>query len=450
MSKTVDINVIVNNEYNNFLIKETAKNLNEVIEYTEKSSSIKINKIKFIVAEKDKNIFYFPDNLLNIPYEIVYFLDEKIPDIFNKLKDSLSDYVAFYSANTIWYKDHIIESIKTIDINKSKWSVSILELRNSLSLKNDEVSSYRIPDAFNVFSNDIVIGELVIKSKDLELVDFNRGIIEDKDTSFFSPAYALRAVLNNYSVTEHATCKYYMNFKEYNNIKYIDFDNYTFDVTQLKKEEEDKIIFSIIVNVTNIKNQNDLNLIFGAIKGQKFPDNNYEVIFVSNFNSFTLFIQEDEIKKLFKNYKIIYIGNQNETDDEKLINLVYSAAIRIVTGKYITYLDISEKLIYTAAYLSELYLHYKQNEELSWVISNYFDIVNYIPRHSMLKIPNREDLFFTLFSHKKEIPVNFVNVTAIDKNFSNNGLSLVNIITGMQKNDVKGDILEQAIIQKIQ
>jgi hypothetical protein len=449
MSKTVDINIIVNNEYDDFLIKETSKNLNEVIEYTEKSSSIKISKVKFIVAEKDRDIFYFPDNLLNIPYEIVYFSDDKIPDIFNKLKDSTSNYVAFYSANMSWYKDHIIESVKTIDINKSKWSVSNVELRNSLSLKNDEVSSYRIPDSFNVFSNDIVIGELVVKSEDLRLVDFNRGVIRDKDTSFFSPAYALRAVLNNYSVTDHTTCKYYMNFKEYNNIEYIDFDKYTFDVAQLK-EEADKIVFSIIVNATNIKKQNDFNLILGSIKGQKFPDNNYEVILVSNFNSFALFIPENEIKKIFKNYKIIYIGNQNETDDGKLINSVYLSAIRVATGKYITYLDISEQLIYTTAYLSELYLHYKQNEKLSWVISNCFDIVNYIPRHNMLKVPNREDLFFTLFSHKRELPVNFVNITAIDKNFSNNGLSLVNVITGMQKNDAKGDILEKATIQKIQ
>ena len=449
--KTIDINVLLNNEYDNYLLYETLKNLEEVKNYTNTSENTKIENIKFIITESDRDKFYFPNELLNFDYKLVYMQEDKMPDIFNKLRESKSDYVAFYSANCIWYKDHLIASIKNIEINKSKWSVSNLELRNSLSLKNDEVQSYRIPDLFNVFGNDLTIGELVVKSEDLKLVDFNRGVIKEKDTEFFSPGYALKAILNNYSITDHATCKYYMNFKEYNKVEYIDFAKYK--SVELKEDDKNKILFSIIVNATNIKNQNEFNLILNSVKSQKFPDYNYEVLLVSNFNSFLLFFPETELKKIFKNYKILYIGNQIEGENDDLSSSVYFSAIKTAIGEYIVYLDIKEGFIYSPAYLSELYKYYSSNNEMFyemfWGLSNYFDIVNYMPRHSLIKVPNRENLFFTMFSHKKTEQIQYVNFKAIDKNFSNNNLSLVNIINMFQQQNLKGTILEHALLQKI-
>ncbi len=446
--KNVDILVICNNEYNNYLLYETLKNLNEVLDYTNTSEeNIKIENIKFIITESDKDKFYFPDGLLNFDYKLVYMQEDKMPDIFNKLRESNSDYVAFYSANCIWYKNHLIESIKQLDINKTKWNISNLELRNNLSIKNDEVQSYRIADKFNVLHNDIVIGEIVVKSEDLKLVDFNRGVVREGNNSFFSPAYALNAILKDNSVCSMSTVKYYMNFKEINNPQYIDFEKYK--SIELKEEDKNKILFSIVVNTTNIKNQNEINLILNSIKSQKFPDDNYEVLLVSNFNSSLLFFPDSELKKLFKNYKILYIGNQAEGENDDLSSAVYFNAIKNSIGEYIVYLDIREGFIYSPAYLSELYKYYSSNNEMFWGLSNYFDIVNYMPRHSLIKVPNRENLFFTMFSHKKIENIQYVNFKAIDRHFSNNNLSLVNIINMFQQQNLKGTILEQAILQKI-
>jgi len=445
--KTVDILVICNNEYNNYLLYETLKNLNEVVEYTNTSETVKIENINFILSETDKDKFYFVEGLLNFNYKILYVQEDKMPDIFNKVRDSTSDYVAFYSANCIWYKNHLTESINTLSVEKTKWNVSNLELRNSLSLKKDSVQSYRIPDKFNVLKNDIIIGELVCKAEDLKLVDFNRGVITEGSASFFSPAYALNAILGDYSVCSMSTVKFYMNFSEYTDVKYIDFDNYK-GVT-LKEEDKDKIIFSIIVNATNIKTQNEFRLILDSIQSQKFPADNYEIILMSNFNSFLLFFPEAELKKVLRNYKLIYIGNQIEGDNDDLSTSVYLSASKSAIGKYIVYLDIREGFIYTPAYLSEVYKYYASNDELFWGLSNYFDMINYMPRHSLLKVPNREHLFFTMFTHKKTEDIHYVNYVAIDKNFSNNKLSLVNIINVFQQQNLKGTILDQAILQKI-
>ena len=59
-------------------------------------------------------------------FNIIEIDEVDIPVIFNKIKDYAqtdTDYIALYGANTTWVKNHLIESIKAIQIQKREWSV---------------------------------------------------------------------------------------------------------------------------------------------------------------------------------------------------------------------------------------------------------------------------------------------------------------------------------------
>ena len=90
----------------------------------------------------------------------------------------------------------------------------------------------------------------------------------------------------------------------------------------------------------------------------------------------------------------------------------------------------------------------KGENELKWIVSNYFDVINYVPRHSNMKVLNRAQLHFSNFSHKK-MEIQYPTIKAIDKNFASSNLALINIINHFNNQKLNGTLSPKALIRKI-
>lgn len=436
---TVEIDVILNSEFNNYNLIEANRNIQDVIS---KTKTVEVTKVNYIVAEKDGGKFSFEDS-----DNIVALSLNNIQDVFNSRKlNRTCDYVAFYSANTLWVSNHLDESINTLKSNKkSSWNVTVAELNNSLTMTEKTVLHYRNVNFGNPFLNDIIIGEIVIKSSELSKVDFNRGIVKDEFGETFAIGYCLNQTLGKPSENKMATVRYYMTNNNNNNnlVDYMPIEK-EYDFSKL---ESNKIYFSVLVNVTNLKNTFKLADILSSLKTQKFPLSNVEVIFVTNYNSNFIFINKDEIDTEIPNNKILYIGGQQTDEFGNMDYSVYNIGIQHANGEVITYLNINEGFTYDKFYLSELYENYK-DDNVKWTYSNYFNTFNYMDIHSNIKIPSRDDLFMTLFSNRK-IQIPYLFHKSWDKYFLNKNLMLLNFTNVLQSQQIQGLIISKNLIRKV-
>ena len=204
------------------------------------------------------------------------------------------------------------------------------------------------------------------------------------------------------------------------------------------------------MNVSNIHNQAQLIDGLNSLATQQFPLENVEVLLVSNYDSMVLFLAQDQLKEKFPNLKTVFTANHMQDEYGKIQIISWMTGAQQAIGEYITYLDLTEGFTYSPAYLSELYVEYKLSgkEGPQWLISNYFDVINYVPRHSNMKVLNRAQLFYSIFSHKK-MNIQYPPVNAIDKYFANNNLSLLNVINHFNTNKMQGVIIPKALIQKV-
>lgn len=463
MSKT-EIYVILNNEFTNYFLPIAIENIIDTIDYTN-SYDDKLSKyntivstVNFVVTEKTKHKYFALHNLhleelekrCGAKFKIIILDKDNISEVLNSIKGHLhsdTDYVAFYSANTTWVKNHLIESIKAIQLQKRDWSVTYLELQNDITHKNKTAINYREPNPTNHLVNDIVLGELVVRKSGLSKVNFNRGIVKELEQEFFYPAYALKAELKEYALCQRTTVRHYLEVYPEEQLVYLP-ENYEFDNIILE-EDKNKIIFSVIVNASNIHNQMQVIDALNSLASQQFPIENVEIILVSNYDSMVLFLSQDQLKEKFPNLKVTFTANHFQDEYGKMQIMSWMAGAQQAIGEYITYLDLSEGFIYSPAYLSELYVEYKKSyTNPSWLITNYFDVVNYVPRHSNIKILNRAQLYYSTLSHKK-MNIQFPTVKAIDKNFVNNDLALLNVINHFNNQKIEGNIIPKALIQKV-
>lgn len=462
MSKT-EIYVILNNEFTNYFLPIAVENIIDTIKYTNSYEDKKYNTIvstvTFLLTEKTKHKYFALHNLhleelekrCGAKFKIIVLDKDNISEVLNGIKGYLhsdTDYVAFYSANTTWVKNHLIESIKAMQLQKRDWSVSYLELQNDITHKDKVAINYREPNPTNHLVNDIVMGELVIKKSALSKVNFNRGIVKEGDQEFFYPAYALKAELKEYALCDRTTVRHYLEMYPEEQLHYLP-ENYEFDKTIISEEDKKKIIFSVIVNASNIHNQAQVIDALNSLASQQFPLDNVEIIMISNYDSMILFLSQDQLKEKFPNLKVIFTANHLQDEYGKIQIISWMTGIQQAIGEYITYLDLTEGFIYSPAYLSELYVEYKKSyAKPKWLISNYFDIINYVPRHSNIKILNRGQLFYSIFSHAK-MAIQYPAVKAIDKNFVNNDLALLNVLSHFNSQKVDGNIIPKALIQKV-
>ena len=438
--KSIDILVIVNNEFTNYFLHGVKDNLEEVIDYTEKDGKFKVRKVKYVISNKDKDKYFNLQTSTKFTTELKYTDSIKITEIFNDLRETVADYVAFYGADTVWYKDHLVESITNIELDRKKWSVAVKELMMPLGLTKNEVQTYIFPNKFNPLINDVTIGELVVSGKELKNVDFNRAKVTDSGIEYFYPGYAMVNALGEYSETKHCTVKYFYRQPKQIRNDYIDFASFK----DTNKPENIKI--SVIVNAST-QNGMVLSRIVESLNNQKYPKENFEVIFVGNYQSGLLFTAEGQLKKELKNVKVVFIPNNTVGHDNSLFSQVYFAGLQKAEGQIITYYDSDEGLYYTPAYLSKLVEVY-ENKNIKWTLANYYDIINGQMRHSDIVAPSREDLHLTLFSHTKDNEVMFMNFKTVDKHFTNNNIFLVNTLNMFQSQLKEGKILEQAVILK--
>lgn len=452
---TVGVFVIMNSEFTNYFLKHAIKNINDVIEYTNHNTIYKITEINFVISQKDKERFF---SLKELPAEfydgirpkILYKKEETISEIFNSLRSNVSDidYISFYSANSLWIKNHIEKSIEAINREKREWSVSFAEIRNDITNKNPMLLNYKEPNVVNHLVNDVIIGEIVIKANRYKDIDFNRAKIKEGDSEYFYPGYAIKAYLKEYAICDKTTLRYYMQFLNEEELHYIPMD-YKFDTSLIQDDDKEKIVFSVIINMTNTHNHARFVDILNCLNSQQFPLKNVELLIISNYNSSALFITQDEINKNFPNNRIIFVPNHIQDEYGTIREVAFNAGLQNSVGEIITYLDSSEGFLYSSAYLSELYVSYKiLQKDTKWVLSNYYNVVNYIPVHSNVKVLNRNQMFFSMFSHKKDTPMQYTPIKAVDKFFSNNNLSLINIINYYGQQNIKGYINPKALIQK--
>lgn len=462
MSKT-EIYVILNNEFTNYFLPIAVKNIIDTIKYTNSYEDNKYNTVisavTFVVTEKTKHK-YFALNDLNldklkeesgVKFRNITINKDNISEVFNDIKNHLyndTEYVAFYSSNTTWVKNHLIESVKAMQLQKRDWSVSYLELQNDITYKNKMAINYREPNPTNHLVNDIVLGELVVKKSVFSKVNFNRGIVKEGDQEFFYPAYALKAELKEYALCDRTTVRHYLEMYPEEQLHYLP-ENYKFDKTIILEEDKKKIVFTVIVNASNIHNQAQVIDALNSLASQQFPLDNVEIIIVSNYDSMVLFLSQDQLKEKFPNLRVIFTANYLQDEYGKMQIIAWMTGMQQAIGEYITYLDLTEGFIYSPAYLSELYVEYKKSyAKPKWIMSNYFDIVNYVPRHSNIKVLNRGQMFYSIFSHEK-MAIQFPTVKAIDKNFVNNDLALLNVINHFNNQKLDGNIIPKALIQKV-
>lgn len=466
MSK-IEINVILNNEFTNYFFPIAVENISDTIRYTHEHKDKKysgfVSRVNFIVTEKTKHKFFALHNLdlkklgnslhNTTHFNIIVVDKENIAEVFDSLKSRMNkdtDYVAFYSANTTWVKNHLVESIKAIQLQKRDWSVSYLELDTDITYKTKTVMNYREPNPTNHLVNDIVMGELLVKKTAFTKVNFNRGIVKEFGNEFFYPAYALKTELKEYALCDKCTVRHYIEPYEESRLEYVPED-YEFEDKIISEEDKKKIIFTVIVNASNIHNQAQLIDVMSSLANQKFPLDNVEILFVSNYDSMLLFLTQEQLKEKLPNFKILFVGNNLQDEYGKTQIAMWMTGLQQAQGEYITYLDMMEGFVYSPAYLSELYVEYKsgmQGTKHQWAISNYFDVINYAPRHSNIKTLNRAQLYYSTFSHKK-MNIQFPPVKAIDKNFANDNLVLLNVINQLNSQNIKGNIIPKALIQKV-
>lgn len=462
MSKT-EIYVILNNEFTNYFLPIAIKNITDVIKYTnaceDKKYNTVVNAVTFVVTEKTKHKYFALNDLdldklkeeNGVKFRTITIGQDNISEVLNSLKNYIhndTEYVAFYGSNTTWVKNHLIESIKAIQLQKRDWSVSYLELQNDITHKNKTAINYREPNPTNHLVNDIVMGELVVKKSALPKVNFNRGIVKEGDQEFFYPAYALKAELKEYALCDRTTVRHYLEMYPEEQLHYLP-ENYEFDKTIILEEDKKKIVFTVIVNASNIHNQAQVIDALNSLASQQFPLDNVEIIVVSNYDSMVLFLSQDQLKERFANLKIIFTANHLQDEYGRMQIMAWMTGIQQAMGEYITYLDLTEGFIYSPAYLSELYVEYKKSyTKPKWLISNYFDVINYTPRHSNIKVLNRAQMFYSTFSHAK-MAIQFPAVKAIDKNFVNNDLALLNVLNHFNNEKVEGSIIPKALIQKV-
>lgn len=463
MSK-IEINVIMNNEFTNYFLPIAIENIKEAIQYTHeyKKTDAFVSRVNFVVTEETKHKYFALINLdlkkleeslhNTTKFHIITINESNITDVFNKLKTYMNndtDYVAFYSSNTTWVKNHLIESIKAIQLQKREWSVSYMELKSDITYKNPSVLNYREPNLTNHLVNDIVIGEIFVKRSAFNKVNFKRAIVKEFDNEFFYPAYALKAELKEYALCERTTIRHYLEMYPEEQLFYIP-ENYEFDKKLIREEDTKKIVFTVIVNVSNIHNQAQLIDGLNSLASQQFPLDNVEILLVSNYDSMVLFLAQDQLKEKFPNFKIVFTANHMQDEYGRVQLISWFTGVQQALGEYITYLDLTEGFVYSPAYLSELYVEYKLSGKNGpqWTITNYFDIINYAPRHSNMKVLNRAQLFYSTFSHKK-MNIQYPPVKAIDKNFADNNLVLLNILNQFNTNNIQGTIIPKALIQKV-
>lgn len=452
--KTVEINVIMNMEFTNHFLIKSIPNMMDAIKYAHENSDIKVNKINFIISEKDKNRFFAFDtinikdviksNNLDISTNIVIKKLNNISEIFNSIRDNVSsDYVSFYSANTFWVKNHLVESINSLKISKLKWSVSNAEIRNSISMKESSILNYKKPNPLNHFVSDVIIGELVVEGSDIKNVDFRRGEVTEGSETIFYPGYALKQQIGNHAICKMSTVRYYMEFL---NEEDLDYSGSDFKIEDIEDEDKDSIIFSVLINVSNSTSQHEIVRTLDSVASQKFPKKNIEIILISNYNSLSLFLASSEISKRIPNYKMLFVGNFMADEFGNLQSVIWNNGLHKSTGKYICYLDVNDGFLFTPDYLSELYLMYK-NDNAKWIFSNYYDVVNYENRHSNIKSINKSDLYYSLFSHRR-MDMQYYNFKIVDKHLADNNIGLLNTINYFYSQNIKGMINNKCLIEK--
>lgn len=454
----VGVYVMMNSEFTNYFLPKAIENIIECIEYTHKNTGLCISQVNFVVSAKDKDR-YFALKSANIStlstkdttFKVLYKEETTISEIFNTVKNSIVDldYVAFYGANTLWVKNHIQKSIDAMLLEKRDWSVSFTELKSDITSKKSEILNYKEPNLVNHLVDDILIGEIVVKAEKLKLVEFGRGKVTEGTAEYFYPGYALKTALKEYSICNKTTVRHHMTFLNEEQLEYV-AEDYKFDVSTIPDDDKTKLIFTVIVNLTNIQNQAKMLDVLNSIGAQQFPLENTEFLLITNYNSMSLYISQPEIQQKFPNHKIIFVANNLQDEYGGLKSVVYATGLQNARGEIITYLDASEGFLYSSAYLSELYLLYREGgDDVKWALSNYFNVVNYIPKHSNIKVLNRNQAYFSLFSHKKDLPIQYPTIKAIDKYFGNTDLSLINIINYYNNQNIKGTINPKATVHKL-
>lgn len=454
----VGIYVMMNSEFTNHFLPKAIENIIECIDYTHKNTGLHVSQVNFVISAKDKDR-YFALKTINCStlstndttFKVLYKEETTISEIFNTVKtgDANIDYVAFYGANTLWVKNHIQKSVDAILLEKRDWSVSFTELRTDISNKKTEILNYKEPNLTNHLVNDILIGEIVVKADKLKSVDFCRGKVTEGTAEYFYPGYALKVALKEYAICNKTTVRHHMTFLNEEPLEYI-AEDYKFDTSVIPDEDKLKLIFTVIVNLTNIQNQARLLDVLNSIGAQQFPLENTEFLLITNYNSVSLYISQPEIQAKFPNHKIIFVANNLQDEYGGLKSIVYATGLQNARGEIITYLDSSEGFLYSPAYLSELYIMYKESgDEVKWALSNYYNVINYIPKHSNIRVLNRNQAYFSIFSHRKDLPIQYPTIKAIDKYFANTDLSLINIINYYNNQNIKGTINPKAIVHKL-
>lgn len=450
--KTIDINVICNFKFTNHNLIEACKNIEDVIDYTYKNcDNIKIGVVNFLFSKRDESKYFNVGKIANFNFKskIHYIDDETISGIFNKMPKQNSDYIALYSSTIFWYNDHLIESVKQMELQKTKWNISILELRSDYLLVNNEPFNYRIPESKETIE-EAVIGEIVVETRSFAKLDFTKAVYNFNGFDQFLVGKMLLDNVGKCSVTKHSTVKMHSELNENIYSEIAEEENSFFDETLIHKDHENTLFFSVICDITNIKHHNDFFLLVNSLKSQKFPDHMYEIIMVSNFDSASIYVPFDELQKIVKNVQIRYISNVVQDEYGDYSSVVYNEAIKLAKGKYITYFNIKEKFIYTPFYLSELYKLYNLKRNIVWTYSNYFDIVNYVRRHSNISVPHKNNLYYTLISHINDGKNFYANVSLIDKYSNNNKCSgLLNLINSFTHKKQQGFVIPKAQIQKV-
>lgn len=463
----VDVFMLINKAFTNNFFLKAVQNIKEVAEYTANNSVYNIKNVFIVYTKKDleNRLFSIQEykNTLdssNSNYKFVEVEFTEFYDILEELKSKIeSKYIALYGANSVWYNNHIIESIKSININKKEWSISNIEIWNDYNMKDHHILHIREPNPQSFLNNDVMIGEIVVKSDKYKEINFKRGISKEGTAEYYFPGYAFTSCIGEYAVTSMATTKYYMEYGAEAKLDFID-PSYKFDTSLIKPEHKDTIVFSVILNACNVKDYVYLEQSLLNIIEQQLPSENYEIILVGNYSSAVLFFNKDlfikELQTKNPELKIPsikpYVMSNRVIDAAGNMNsLAHTFGIQQAIGKYITYFECYENMGYTSVYLSELYIKYEltKDKTFKWVVTNYYDNVNEMARHSNIEVINKEQLYFTSFSHERleNIPISEFRI--LDNYVSRKDITLMNILLLTNSQHIEGALHNTALVFKL-